>query len=30
MPKSTRDFIERCERFRDGCRALAPGAPTAA
>lgn len=30
MPKSTREFIERCERFRAGCAALAPGAPTAA
>jgi hypothetical protein len=25
MPKSTREFIERCERFRGGCTALLPG-----
>jgi hypothetical protein len=26
MPKSTREFIERCERFRRGCAELAPAA----
>jgi hypothetical protein len=30
MPKSTREFIERCETFRNGCTALVPGARTAA
>lgn len=24
MPKSTREFVERCERFRSGCTALLP------
>ncbi len=26
MPKTTREFIERCERFRETCSALLPGA----
>jgi hypothetical protein len=26
MPKSKREFIERCERFRSGCEAIAPRA----
>jgi hypothetical protein len=30
MPKSTREFIERCDRFRAACTALLPGARTAA
>jgi hypothetical protein len=30
MPKSTLEFVERCERFRGGCTALAPGARSAA
>jgi hypothetical protein len=30
MPKSKREYIERLERFRDGCEALGPRAGTAA
>ena len=30
MPKSTRDFLERCERFRGSCTALLPGARSVA
>jgi hypothetical protein len=30
MPKSTREFIERCDRFRSACTALLPGTRTAA
>ncbi len=30
MPKSTRDFLERCERFRGSCTALVPGARSVA
>lgn len=30
MPKSTREFVERCERFRRGCVALAPAVRGAA
>jgi hypothetical protein len=30
MPKSTREFIERCERFRAACTDLLPGHRTAA
>ena len=29
MPKSTREFIERCDRFRSACTALLPGAARA-
>jgi hypothetical protein len=28
MPKSKRDFIEHCERFRNGCEAIVPRAET--
>lgn len=30
MPKSTREFIERCDKFRSACTALLPGARSAA
>lgn len=30
MPKSTREFIERCNAFRSTCKALLPGTRTAA
>ena len=30
MPKSTREFVERCERFRSICTALLPGERSAA
>jgi hypothetical protein len=30
MPKSKREFIERCDRFRSACAALLPGTRTAA
>jgi hypothetical protein len=30
MPKSTREFIERCDRFRSASTALVAGARTAA
>jgi hypothetical protein len=30
MPKSTREFIDRCDAFRSGCTSLPPGARSAA
>jgi hypothetical protein len=30
MPKSTREYIDRCDAFRSGCTSLPPGARSAA